>query len=235
MDNNEIYDRVMKKIFEETDTSDIAYAPAMGFSGSYRVKLKKKRKKIKKPEELEEAIRESVEILKKQIIEQFRKIILNSQLTFVKDLDAFVVFQRKYNMRVLHVKDTIIRLDYMEQDLNDLVYSLPDDSGELEMILHSLENKESLSKFDIFKGDDYILSLDLYTKMSYAVYFSSFIDMKYRPVEYIELYNRDSLSRIEEEFGSDVKVKGRIVMPKSGIGFGFVLLNKLFEFIKEEG
>lgn len=239
MDFNELFEKLNQKVREETTTSDIAYAPAMGFYGTYRdkVRIEKEKEKEEKEQEkvqrplvpesiTEEDIKSRIERLKDSILKELEKIVDKSKLNF-----DFV--ERELGLGLMRFPKALIEgINYVD-DLMRLRKVLPPDVGELEMILSALSNKTGLNRFDVFSRYEFLYGVRLGgNPNAVPVVYEGFIDMGYREQELLYIRDKVVLEKIADRFPRGVLVRNYAVYPLGGV-FRKDVLRGIAQEIKE--
>lgn len=238
VDFDGLFEKLNKEVKEETTSSDIAYAPAMGFYGTYKDKkrIEKDKEKVKKeqdkvqsplfPETIEEKdIQAEIKRLKKKIVKEVEGIIAKSKLNF-KDVNRLL---KAVPMRF---PGALIQGVGYGEDLLKLYEKLPQDIGELEMILASLENKLSLYTVTLFSEYRYLFGVRLGSRVNgIEVVYDGYIDMGYNEQEMLYIKDKKVLEEIDSRFTA-IAIEGNVVYPLGGV-FRKDVLEGIVEIIKE--
>jgi hypothetical protein len=205
---------------KETTTSDaIAFSPAMGFSKNRmgkRLDPKKKGKKlnmkteVERLKEVKEDVDDKIVKTREGIIKELEKIVNRSKLgiqDFTKEFSVSSRTNATFLIDALRVKES----------LKSIERRLPDNIGDLELILSKLERKGNVANFDIFEDVKYLYGVHLNTKFQgINIIYIAYMDMNYKEVEMLYIKDVDILEEIRDEI-KNVKVKGSVVYPIGGI------------------
>lgn len=209
------------KMKEATTSGDIAYARGeFGRTNPHaaaRLKKEKEKKdkkdKKKKDESVMEALPGKIEETKQQIVKGFRNVIKEAGLS----MDSF---SKRFNVTSnLTPKECLIRYSNSEQDLMELTRRLPNDLGELELILSTLDEKRSLDTFDLLSKYKWLYGARLGSKRyGVIIIYEGSLDMNYVPKENLfvsDLFIIEELAKREDS----IQVSGKKVFPKKGDTF----------------
>jgi hypothetical protein len=211
MHPSDLYNKLKKEDTDETTTSDaIAFSPQMmspPIKPAPMIQTKKKRKKLGGV--LMEDINNQVELVQKDILVEFNKIIADSDLT----IDLFVQhFGIKNNITPNNV---LARYGY-NLDLARLKDALPEELGENEMILEALQNKQTLARFKYTNEFPYLYGAKIKSVLNgVTLIYDGYIESGYNRFEQITIQDDDVIEYAEDGL-SNVKIDKNVIFPLNG-------------------
>lgn len=209
-----------EEIAEETTSGDIAYAPGVIKPASPEVKAfvkddseEKNKKAEARLEKIKEAMDAKVPRLRVGIVKEVNKIINRTYLSIEEFHTAFT------NAKDITPATVMIKAYRYPDDVAALEGRLPEDVGELELMMSSLREQSSLGQFDAFSAYEQLYGAKLGAKplgnYSGSIILASFIDITYKPNETLMVEDPDTLDYIKDQSG--VKTSGKFVYPVGGV------------------
>ncbi len=139
-----------------TTSSDIAFSPQMlgvvepvPMMTDQHLRAKKRKKKIK--EDIDYKVAET----RVAIVEEIKKVVLNSKLTYEQYVKAYGY------KKDLTPSNMLINVMKRDQSLKGLESRLGEDVGELGLILNDIRSGKPLTKYEMFKNFNYLLGCRL--------------------------------------------------------------------------
>lgn len=195
-----------------TSSDDIAFAPGSVFPGPVKPilpglttrwdDLKKKQRKKK----IREGIDAKVIETKNAVIDELKKVVLNSKLTHEQFIKNF-----KYT-RDLTPSNMMIGLMRKDTDYARFEQKLGDDVGELGLILNDIRKGSSLVKYEAFKNYDYLLGCRLQSQpdRTITMLYEGFMDQDQIERETIAISDLEIVEMIQERgFKNRIENNGR--------------------------
>jgi hypothetical protein len=218
---NDIYNQCKN---EETASGDIAFAPQMGFSAPSKEdkellkdKSKKKEKlsqqqaRLKREQEVKEAVEQSIVTLKEDIGNELLKITKQSRLTASSFITVFK------GVRDITPAMYAIRLLRPIQSVRELKKKLPDDIGELELTMSALRNRKTIAVYEPFDSMMGICGAKIASIVDgVGMVYQGAVDLNYAEQETLYIGDMDKAAEIASGLGA-VKVSGKTIYPHGGV------------------
>ena len=215
---------LFKKLKEETTSGDIAYARGDTFrdptpeeealikdksaednkevEAGQLARLKKRQAAVK------EAVEASIPLLKKDIIKALTDIVRASKLSANSFINTF------RNSRDLTPATAVIKYFRQQTSFNELSSKLPDDVGELQIILSAIKERKPLAAYDPFYGMHTLCAATVATNVGTKVIYQGRIDLNFVETETLVVGDVQKAAEIDD---ASVKVQGVNVFPVGGI------------------
>jgi len=196
---------------EMTTSGDVAFAPQMGFrnpTSSELAALGLKKKKAMK--EAEDEMNKKIPKLKVSIVKEVDNIIGKTKLSLNEFLTQFRdskdMTSNRFVIRYMDVLDDIAKLEK----------SLPDDVGDLELILSALKGKRQLTAYDPFSGYDFLFGARIGVRINGVdLVYEGNMNFAFVETENLFLSDSDKAEEISDE--TDTFRSDRLIFPKGGI------------------
>ena len=223
---------LFKRLKEETSSGDIAYARGDTFrnptpeeeelmadkSGednkeNEKDQLGRLKKVVNTTAEarlrvVKEEVEARIPLLKKEIVKALTDIVRASKLSANQFINTF------RNSRDLTPNTAVVKYFRQQTSFAELSSNLPDDVGELEIILAAIKERKPLAAYDPFYGMHTLCAATVATNVGTQVIYQGYIDLNFVETEKLTIGDKQKAAEIDD---ASVKVKGTLVYPVGGI------------------